>query len=138
MDDRIFKKQKEPVHITMIGVFSFFGGEFTDQQLTIINVTKRHAGIFQCFVSNSLSKVDGGAATLEVVPRSKVASSVSSSSSSSSLTAFSDEEEDDDLDSDSFFDPMIGTSPPTKPAQDAEKKGKGKGGKNRPRGMTFL
>jgi hypothetical protein len=88
-------------------------------------------------VSNSLSKVDGGAATLEVVPRSKVASSdSSSSSSSSSLTAFSDEEEDDDLDSDSFFDPMTGTSPPAKHAQDAEKKGKGKGGKNRPRGMT--
>ncbi|XP_046440157.1 interference hedgehog-like [Daphnia pulex] len=107
----------------------------TDQQLTIINVTKRHAGIFQCFVSNSLSKVDGGAATLEVVPRSKVASSDSSSSSSSSLTAFSDEEEDDDLDSDSFFDPMTGTSPPAKHAQDAEKKGKGKGGKNRPREM---
>nr|CAH0100959.1 unnamed protein product [Daphnia galeata] len=102
----------------------------TDQQLTIINVTKRHAGIFQCFVSNSLSKVDGGAATLEVVPRSKVASS----SSSSSLTAFSDEDEDDDLDSDSFFDSMI-PSPPSKPAQDTDKKGKGKGGKNRPKEM---
>ena len=109
---------------------AFFGGAFADQQLTIINVTKRHAGIFQCFVSNSLSKVDGGAATLEVVPRSKVASS----SSSSSLTAFSDEDEDDDLDSDSFFDSMI-PSPPSKPAQDTDKKGKGKGGKNRPKGI---
>jgi hypothetical protein len=111
----------------------------TDQELTIINVTKRHAGIFQCFVSNSLSKVDGGAATLQVVPRSKFDSS--SASSSSSLTAFSDEDEDDDLDLDGFFDPMI-TSPPSKSAaQDTEKKGKGKGGKNRPRGtyrMTHL
>lgn len=97
-----------------------------DQQLTIMNVTKRHAGIFQCFVSNSLSKVDGGAATLEVIPRSKIASSLSS------LTAFSDEDDDDDLDS--FFDPTI-TSPPLKPSLDSEKKGKGKGGKNRPRGL---
>ena len=69
----------------------FFFNLTTDEQLTILNVTKRHAGIFQCFVSNSLSKVDGGAATLEVVPRSKVASSPSSS-----LTSFSDEEDDDD------------------------------------------
>lgn len=103
----------------------------TDQQLTIVNVTKRHAGIFQCFVSNSLSKVDGGAATLEVIPRSKVASSLSSSSS---LTAFSDEEDDDDLDLDGFFDPTM-TTPPLKATPDAEKKGKAKGGKNRPREM---
>jgi len=115
----------------MIGILGI-----ADQQLTIINVTKRHAGIFQCFVSNSLSKVDGGAATLEVVPRSKVASSPSSGSPSSSLTAFSDEDEDDDLDLESFFDPMI-PSPPTKPAQDTEKKGKGKGGKNRPKGTSL-
>lgn len=87
-----------------------------------MNVTKRHAGIFQCFVSNSLSKVDGGNATLEVVPRPKVESTISSSSS---LTSFSEEEEDD------FFQPTV-DSIPLKASLD-DKKGK-KGGKHRPRG----
>lgn len=103
-----------------------------DQRLTILNVSKRHAGIFQCFVSNSLSKVDGGNATLEVIPRSKVASSLSTSSS---LTSFSDEEEDDDLDLDGLFDEASSTS--FKPSTDSDKKSK-KGGKHRPRGWYFF
>lgn len=102
-----------------------------DQQLTILNVTKRHAGIFQCFVSNSLSKVDGGAVTLEVVPRSKVGSSISSVAS---LTSFSEEDDDSDLDLDSFFDEKV-TQAPSKPEVD-RKNGK-KGSKHRPKGIYF-
>ena len=72
----------------------------TENRLIITNVTKRHAGIFQCFVSNSLARVDGGAATLEVIPRAKVASSQE------------EEEDGDDFDSADFFDPP--TAPPVK------------------------
>lgn len=83
-------------------------------------MTKKHAGIFQCFVFNSLSKVDGGAATLEVIPRQKMGSSLSLlTSSDSSFTAFI-ENDDDDFDSDDLFDP----SPPTQPPRQDSKKGK--------------
>lgn len=105
----------------------------TDQQLVILNVTKKHAGIFQCFVSNSVGKVDGGAATLEVIPRSKI-----SPPSSNSFQEEDDGDEDmEDFDLDEFLD-TSGTSASTvKPSVPIKGKG-GKKNKHRPRGMFLL
>lgn len=94
-------------------------------------MTKRHAGIFQCFVSNSLSKVDGGAATLEVIPRSKIFQP-------DATDTFSEQdgeliEEDEDFDLDEFLDPGA-SSAPSKPS--VPSKGKGKKSKHRLKG-TF-
>ena len=100
-----------------------------DHQLVILNVTKHHAGIFQCFVSNSLGKVDGAAATLEVIPRSKI------SSVSPPANSFQEEDDEDmeDFDLDEFLDPT--SAAPFKPSGSS---GKGKGSKknkHRPREM---
>ena len=87
-----------------------------EHKLVIKKVSKRHAGIFQCFVSNSLAHVDGGAATLEVIPRPR--------------TSWSSEDEEDE---DDFFDVMSTPAPATYPDPSSSKSGKGKKGKQHQR-----
>ena len=97
-----------------------------------MNVTKRHAGIFQCFVSNALAKVTGGAATIEVLPRSKTPSS-SSSSNKSQLSQLQeledDEDEEEDFEIEDFLEPVPTTATtPKSAATDSSSKGKQGGG----------
>lgn len=94
-------------------------------------MTKRHAGIFQCFVYNSLTRVDGGAATLEVIPRSKVFQPLHVSTPVKDLDEDLTDEEEEDFDLDEFLDTGL-TSAPVKPPP----KGKGKKNKLRPKGIS--
>ena len=130
----------------------------TDQQLIITNVTKRHAGIFQCFVSNALTKVAGGAATVQVVPpRSSPPPPLPlsppvnfPSSSKKSVQEIEDEEDEEDFEIEDFLEPIATTATAPKSATSADsskaKQGGGGGGgsagakgkknsKNRPREM---
>jgi len=83
-----------------------------EHKLIINKVSKRHAGIFQCFVSNSLAHVDGGAATLEVVPTAR--------------TSWSPEEEEGEND---FFDVLPTLAPTSYQDPSSSKSGKAKKGK---------
>jgi len=94
-----------------------------DQRLVISKVSKRHAGIFQCFVFNSLAAVDGGAATLQVIPRARSSQDHQDELEEDEQEQEQEEEEEDWHDS---FDP---TPPPSK----SEKGGKGKKGKQHTR-----
>ena len=96
----------------------------TEHQLIINSVSRKHAGIFQCFVSNSLSKVEGGAATLDVIPRLQIVPSTS-------------QEDDDASDHDDFFEPMQQTTsfPSKTDSKHFSASGKGKKGKHRIRGL---
>ena len=83
-----------------------------ENRLVISKVSKRHAGIFQCFVSNSLAHVDGGAATLEVIPKPR--------------TSWSSEDEEEEND---FFDVTPTPVPTIYQDHSSSKSGKGKKGK---------
>ena len=120
-------------------------------QLIVVNASKKHAGIYQCFVSNSLSKVDGSAATLEVLPQPQLASSHETVDDGDGDGDGGEEDEDDDdpLEDEDFFKP-INPAPPLKSAElkarnsvesGGTSAGGGKGRKNkkqRPRGMHRL
>ena len=112
-------------------IFEFLLFCYLGHQLIITNVSKGHAGIFQCFVTNSLNKVEGSAATLEVVPQPQV---------SSFQDEDDDDEDDEDLDAEDSFDPMT-TPAPTKIVESKMRNygnvigGKGRKGKHRPRGI---
>jgi hypothetical protein len=112
-------------------IFEFLFFCYLGNQLIITNVSKGHAGIFQCFVTNFLNKVEGSAATLEVVPQPQV---------SSFQDEDDDDEDDEDLDAEDSFDPMT-TPAPTKIVESKMRNSgnvigvKGRKGKHRPRGI---